>query len=85
MATGSKEERMLASFAIESSQTQAIAENVCEAIYKMIPDITTMGTSVNSRDDKLYVEPSIVITLSCNRRFLHFRRPAQALTRFAVA
>ena len=43
---------------IEYGQARTIAENICEAIHKMVPDITSMSTSVNSRGDKLYVDPS---------------------------
>ena len=43
---------------IEYGQTRAIAEKICQTIHEMVPDITTLSTSTNSRGDKVYVDPS---------------------------
>ena len=43
---------------IEYGQTRVIAEKICQTIHEMVPDITTLSTSTNSRGDKVYVDPS---------------------------
>jgi bifunctional non-homologous end joining protein LigD len=43
---------------IEYGNARSIAENICQAIHKSVPAITTTSTSVNSRGNLLYVDPS---------------------------
>jgi bifunctional non-homologous end joining protein LigD len=39
-------------------QARKIAERICKDIHEMVPDITTTNISVNSRGNKLYVDPN---------------------------
>ncbi|HZG25503.1 MAG TPA: hypothetical protein VEZ17_13020, partial [Chitinophagaceae bacterium] len=43
---------------IEYGNARSIAENICQAIHRSVPAITTTSTSVNSRGNLLYVDPS---------------------------
>jgi len=43
---------------IEYGTARTVAENMCQAIHELVPSITTVSTSVNSRGNKLYVDPS---------------------------
>jgi len=39
-------------------QARSIAENICDRIHKLIPEITTTNISVSSRGSKLYIDPN---------------------------
>ena len=39
-------------------QARAIAENICEGIHTLVPSITTTSVSIDSRGDKLYIDPN---------------------------
>lgn len=39
-------------------QARSIAENICSSIHHIVPDITTTDISINSRGDKLYLDPN---------------------------
>jgi bifunctional non-homologous end joining protein LigD len=39
-------------------QARKVAEHICKEIHQMLPDITTTNISVNSRGDKLYLDPN---------------------------
>jgi bifunctional non-homologous end joining protein LigD len=43
---------------IRFGEARTIAENICNAIHKLLPAITTMERSVSNRGNKLYVDPS---------------------------
>jgi bifunctional non-homologous end joining protein LigD len=43
---------------IKYGNAGTIAENICQAVHELVPSITTMSASVNSRGDKLYLDPS---------------------------
>ncbi len=43
---------------INFGESRKIAEKICEAIHKEVPDITTTNVSVNSRGNLLYIDPN---------------------------
>lgn len=43
---------------ISFAQARKIAEYICQAIVKLVPDAATFANSINSRGGKVYVDPS---------------------------
>ena len=43
---------------IEFGRARTIALNICTAVHKEIPSITTLETSIEKRGNKLYIDPS---------------------------
>jgi bifunctional non-homologous end joining protein LigD len=39
-------------------EARIIAENICSQIHELVPEITTLNVSINSRGNKLYIDPS---------------------------
>jgi bifunctional non-homologous end joining protein LigD len=42
----------------QKGEARIIAENICDQIHQLVPDITTLTVSKNSRGDRVYVDPS---------------------------
>jgi bifunctional non-homologous end joining protein LigD len=40
------------------TQARTIAESICSGIHELVPSITTTNVSVNSRGNKLYLDPN---------------------------
>jgi bifunctional non-homologous end joining protein LigD len=40
------------------SEARAMTEHICEEIHLMVPDISTVSTSIAQRADKVYIDPS---------------------------
>ncbi len=43
---------------IAFGDSRKIAEHICKLIHEEVPDITTTNVSVNSRGNKLYIDPN---------------------------
>ena len=39
-------------------QARSIAESICDAVHKLVPDVTTTSVSISNRGTKLYIDPN---------------------------